>query len=363
MEGDIVFRKFLFWLRYDGSRFSSMAKGAAPHTGASVFKLFESCLARLFDEDCSKIRSTTVSRTDAKVHALRTPFLVKPPNERTSIIIQNPIFRSKFVDDFNDLIKNVGFENSLKLLEITPVAKGFNPNFHVSYRRYVYRIRRFYTMDAYLKSRQTDQQSLIDLAEFDYSWAQPPSFNVEKANEMCAILRRPGLDYASFYFHKMGDRLKGKNFKTTTDRRWPRLLQIYRGEPYFLPDEDAEYFNIEFVAHGFLRQQIRRMVSLISLAARKIDHAKFVAEFLLKDPDPTKYHQIGMKLAPPNGLFLADVVYDPRMFSTPIPFYPNAWDEEVSEDNKLESEEEDDEEGVEYYDEREERRQLKFQAF
>nr|CAD2179087.1 unnamed protein product [Meloidogyne enterolobii] len=88
------------------------------------------------------------------------------------------------------------------------------------------------------------------------------------------------------------------------------------------------------------------MVSLISLAARKTDHAKFVAEFLLKDPDPTKYHQIGMKLAPPNGLFLADVVYDPRMFSTPIPFYPNAWDEEVSEDIKLESEEEeDDEEG------------------
>ena len=105
------------------------------------------------------------------------------------------------------------------------------------------------------------------------------------------------------------------------------------------------------------------MVSLISLAARKIDHAKFVAEFLLKDPDPTKYHQSGMKLAPPNGLFLADVVYDPRMFSTPIPFYPNAWDEEINEDIKLESEEEDDEEGVEYYDEREERRQLKFHAF
>jgi len=34
---------------------------------------------------------------------LRTPFLVKPPNERTSTIIQNPISRSKFVDDFNGI--------------------------------------------------------------------------------------------------------------------------------------------------------------------------------------------------------------------------------------------------------------------
>nr|CAD2146487.1 unnamed protein product [Meloidogyne enterolobii] len=93
MQEDIVFRKFLFWLRYDGSRFSSMAKGAAPHTGASVYKLFESCLARLFEEDCSKIRSTTVSRTDAKVHALRTPFLVKP---QINVLLQ--LFKIQFLD-------------------------------------------------------------------------------------------------------------------------------------------------------------------------------------------------------------------------------------------------------------------------
>ncbi|KAL7080450.1 hypothetical protein ACQ4LE_000530 [Meloidogyne hapla] len=354
MQGDIIFRKFLFWLQYDGSRFSSMAKGAATHKGTSVYKLFECCLARLFEEENSKILTTTVSRTDAKVHALRNPILIKTPNERTSTLIQTPNSRAKFLKDFNDLIKNVGFEHAMKLVEINPVASGFNRNCHISYRRYVYRIRRFYSMDAYLKRRQIDQQSLVDLTEFNYSWAQPPSFNVEKADEMCAILRKPGLNYASFYYHTMRERLEGRNFKTTGDRRWPRLLRIYRGEPYFLPDEDAEYFNIEFVAHGFLRQQIRRMVALIALAGCNIDHAKFVAEFLLKDPDPTKYHQIGMKLAPPNGLFLADVVYDPRMFLAPIPFYSNPWDEEENEDNKLESEEDD--EGIEYYDEREERR-------
>lgn len=47
-------------------------------------------------------------------------------------------------------------------------------------------------------------------------------------------------------------------------------------------------------------------------------------KFLLDRPDPTSfyYNQI-LVPAPASGLFLADVVYDPQMFTNPVPYYAN----------------------------------------
>jgi tRNA U38,U39,U40 pseudouridine synthase TruA len=134
-----------------------------------------------------------------------------------------------------------------------------------------------------------------------------------------------------------------------------------------LPDEVSEYFNIEFIANGFLRQQvflifknfltfytqIRRMIALISLSACNINHGKKIAEVLLRYPDPLTFHQVGLRPAPPTGLFLYDVVYDPRMFLSPIPFYPNLWDsmiDQLDEDAKCENEEDNNQELEVYTD-------------
>lgn len=99
------------------------------------------------------------------------------------------------------------------------------------------------------------------------------------------------------------------------------------------------------------------MVALICRAAYNIDYAKYTAEFLLRDPDPTKFHQAGLKPAPPNGLFLVDVVYDPRMFLSPVPYYSNPWDDEdMNEDINLNNEGEEEEDSDDYDEIKEERK-------
>lgn len=50
-------------------------------------------------------------------------------------------------------------------------------------------------------------------------------------------------------------------------------------------------------------------------------------KFLLDRPDPASfYYQQLIVPAPANGLFLADVVYDSRMFNNPIPYIENKWE-------------------------------------
>lgn len=50
-------------------------------------------------------------------------------------------------------------------------------------------------------------------------------------------------------------------------------------------------------------------------------------KFLLNRPDPVSFYYKQLIVpAPANGLFLADVVYDPRMFHNPIPYIRNEWE-------------------------------------
>lgn len=45
-----------------------------------------------------------------------------------------------------------------------------------------------------------------------------------------------------------------------------------------------------------------------------------LVDFLLKHPHPRNFYAAGLQSAPSSGLFLADVVYDNRMFKNPVPY-------------------------------------------
>lgn len=49
--------------------------------------------------------------------------------------------------------------------------------------------------------------------------------------------------------------------------------------------------------------------------------------YLFNNPDPKLFFagQRHLISAPPGGLYLADVVYDPRMFKNPYPLINNPW--------------------------------------
>jgi tRNA U38,U39,U40 pseudouridine synthase TruA len=65
---------------------------------------------------------------------------------------------------------------------------------------------------------------------------------------------------------------------------------------------------------------------------------------LLNCPDPTNFHAHKLIAAPPSGLFLVDVVYDPDMFTNPVPEVEHAWDRGGYFDGDRAEEEEEEEE-------------------
>jgi len=127
-------------------------------------------------------------------------------------------------------------------------------------------------------------------------------------------------DFASFFKQPDSFRSRGINIRNTNRRI--DLFKISKGEPYaFYGGENVEYYNFEIVSAGFLREQIRRMMAvLVHIACGNVDRERFL-NYFLQDPDPRKVPYSRLKVAPPGGLFLADVVYDSRMFNNPEPYY------------------------------------------
>ncbi|KAL3118973.1 hypothetical protein niasHT_003756 [Heterodera trifolii] len=247
-----------------------MAKGSDPRNGPSVMQVVESCLQKLFaTENSDQIKTFAISRTDAKVHAIRSPILIGLP-VACDWFSQSELARTEFLLCFNDQIRNNGFTNAIELLHVDPVAMGFHPCFHVSYRRYVYRLRVISTEQslnypnrffAHLSHVIPSDPSLASLSEFNYSWTIPPTFNIERAQFVCDLLKRPGQNFASFFLHQMRQRINNKEYKSVTRRRQLLQLNISKGEPYhdFTDCEDeAQFYNLDFVGHGFMRQQVLR---------------------------------------------------------------------------------------------------------
>lgn len=54
---------------------------------------------------------------------------------------------------------------------------------------------------------------------------------------------------------------------------------------------------------------------------------KSAIEYLLTHPDPDNFSNLRLVASPPQGLYLVDVVYDPKMFTDPVPYIPHIWDE------------------------------------
>lgn len=48
--------------------------------------------------------------------------------------------------------------------------------------------------------------------------------------------------------------------------------------------------------------------------------------WLLRNPINSNFEDRKIPVAPPVGLFLDDVVYEPEMFTNPIPYNEHSWD-------------------------------------
>ena len=78
------------------------------------------------------------------------------------------------------------------------------------------------------------------------------------------------------------------------------------------------------------------MVAVIVAYARRQANAERV-EQLFRYPDPITFITGGFVPSPSQGLFLVDVVYEPEMFTNPIPYARHSWDNlEKEEDEETE---------------------------
>uniref|UniRef100_A0AC34Q9L7 tRNA pseudouridine synthase n=1 Tax=Panagrolaimus sp. JU765 TaxID=591449 RepID=A0AC34Q9L7_9BILA len=311
-----VFRRYLMWIRYDGSRFPEFAKGL---NGYGVVDTFQRCLERCIyptQASTSKIFLAPSSRTDSGVHALRTSIIVHAPLETQGGLDDNQARKSSFLDEMNILMNHVA-PDGFQLLNFHSVHPGFCCRKHVSYRRYVYRLIVAKNDDIY-----TRMPNIELISDGHYSWLLPPNFNIEKAANICRKLE--GLhNFASFFKHPRRDQL--------TDPYWNTMkvlnnVSISKGEGYALTSPDHHYYNITIISRSFIREQIRRLVAVIAAHACGRLSEKDV-QWLLETPHPQNFFAFrGMKAAPPNGLFLADVVYDQEAFTNPNPVVSHAWD-------------------------------------
>ncbi|KAH7721925.1 Protein Y73B6BL.29 [Aphelenchoides avenae] len=123
-------RRYLFWVGYDGSKFLEMAKG---NTGYGVVDLLRRCLEYALPvASPDDIKLAPSSRTDSKVHAIRTPVIVHTPVE-CGTLDECPARKSKFMNYFNGLL-SAAVPDGIHLLDFHSVSPGFQPRHHVSYR-------------------------------------------------------------------------------------------------------------------------------------------------------------------------------------------------------------------------------------
>ncbi|CDK13506.1 tRNA pseudouridine synthase [Caenorhabditis elegans] len=166
------------------------------------------------------------------------------------------------------------------------------------------------------------EPSISCFSERDYAWRLPPGFSAHKVLQAGKLFE--------------GEQVMGSFFKhTAREKRYepisPTALKyifhvgLSKGEAYSMENDIYDYYNVTIVAKSFVREQIRRMMScLVNYSYDRIPLTTI--EWLLSNPISSNFFDLGIPVAPPQGLFLTDVVYDPRMFTNPEPYFLHSWD-------------------------------------
>ena len=234
-------------IAYDGSQYFGFQKQkSTPHT---ITHEIEKALSSLH------INSAIVGsgRTDAGVHA-------------TGQVIHFDI--PEYWDDLQKLKLNLNRKlHAIQCKHITFVPSDFHARFHAKRRLYRYVFK-------------TSKPSVFEQAYISYY----PAFNASALKEALEVfIGQHDFDY----------------FRKTGTQTHTSIREIYQAK-YM---QRNNYHFIYFQANGFLRSQVRMMVD----AAMQVAYGTLTVEALKTQLLCQKKHTT--KLAPPQGLYLAHVLY------------------------------------------------------
>uniref|UniRef100_A0A915PTW7 tRNA pseudouridine synthase n=1 Tax=Setaria digitata TaxID=48799 RepID=A0A915PTW7_9BILA len=297
MYGTEVYR-YLLWVSYDGSRFLSIANRSTSH---GVLGFLKTLVRDTFPDIGKQLKMSQSSRTDAGVHALRNAFIMQIPIGNAD---EN---KSNLLYDWNRKASEIT-GGSLRVLDFHTVSKGFCSKGNVSYRKYKYRLALAENEDEWF--RNAEQPLLWQFAERPYMWFLPNGFDIRRAADACSLFQGTH-NMASFMKYPRRDRLRSNNRIPTM--RHMLHVGISGGGSRFGNADGFNLIDINVVSRSFLRSQIRHMVrTIIEHAYGRLSRERLV--WFLNNPNPENFHHFGMVTAPPQGLFLEDVVYDERIF-------------------------------------------------
>ncbi|CAD6194190.1 unnamed protein product [Caenorhabditis auriculariae] len=266
----------------------------------------------------SSLRFAPSSRTDAGVHALRNSVICQVPLEFANLD-ENETRKKESLTRWNRAISAVSPE-AMSILDVHRVSAGFCARRNVSYRRYTYRLAVGRDWDLWESIRE--DPTLACFSEQHYAWRIPPGFDPSKLAQAAKLFQ--GVHVMGSFF-KHGEREKRKEPVTPNAIKSILHVGIYPGEPYSYENDIYDYYNVTIVAKSFVREQIRRMMScLVNHAYGRLPLEKIV--WLLKNPISSNFYDNRIPVAPAQGLFLTDIVYEPEHFKNPVPYHYHSWD-------------------------------------
>uniref|UniRef100_A0A914X2X1 tRNA pseudouridine synthase n=1 Tax=Plectus sambesii TaxID=2011161 RepID=A0A914X2X1_9BILA len=360
-------RRYLVWLSYVGGRSGFHALAKQPKV-LTVVTLLERVISETLRVPYKQVRLAPSSRTDQGVHALRTSILTDLPAEISSPIssIRDPTDLMQWKKCWNETLEDYGFADAVKVLDIHPVSPGFCAQRSIAYRKYVYRL---CVAKPDTEWHWPPESGLLywpqlgGFSEMHHSWLLGQPFDVRKAEEACSLFEGER-NVACFYANRELARRELKHLEKTNmlsssdTMRYMLHVKFSAGRPYHEsrnPELNArmsdlfDFYNVSVVARSFVQRQIRRMMSMIVSVARGKRTMEDL-KWLLDNPHPVNWVRFNEVLAPGHGLYLADVVYDPRMFTQPLPYWEHGWDTAENQSSTLVKEDCDDESGEDVFE-------------
>lgn len=261
---------FKLTIAYDGTGFVGWQRQAA---GTSIQGLVEEALRELEGHD---VAVTGASRTDAGVHAL---------GQVAGVSLDRTIEAETLVRAVNARLPE-----AVRVLDAVEAPAGFHARFHARSKTYRYRLWSGEIMSPF---------------ERGHAWHVPaPPLDVEAMAAAAALLegRR---DFAAF-------QAAGTDTRTTEREVFSSRVRAAAAEPMALwPEGESRrtgaLITYEIRGDGFLRHMVRTIVGTLVEVGRGSRAARWVSDVLA-----SRDRGRAGPTAPPDGLFLVEVEYDPR---------------------------------------------------
>lgn len=257
----MINKNILIHIQYEGTRYEGWQ---TQPRGLTIQGLLQDCIYRLTGQ---KVKVIGAGRTDAGVHAIEQIATF----ETTSVHPLNVIKRAL----------NAMLPDDVRIMKIEEVEEGFHARYSAIRKRYIYIIANYLDLPAFLRR---------------YVWWVKTPLNLDAMKEAATSLIGTH-DFSSF-------RGSGCGAKNSVRTVYSISLEKMDRIPFIFTEFKGNFIIFSIEARAFLRHMVRNIVGTIV----EVGKGRLKPEMIKAILD-AKDRRIAGPTAPPQGLFLAEVLY------------------------------------------------------